>query len=130
MSLDFDLRKIDREKYPNIKWGENRETYNPITHACIWATMAVGIGQPEKDPEEWVRRNLMYNHMLGHLKGLGPDDSDLSTEELTVALWDHRGLHTNVQNLTRPQWFKQMRRVMEAQMDRFPIPAELLEEAR
>lgn len=103
MSLDFDYSKVDRDKYPDIE-GD----INPVTNALIWHTMNVGMGQHEGKEDEWVFRVLFFEKALSPSLQRYDENADrfvnrpLTAEEIR----DHSGLRTNVTNITRTAFLK------------------------
>jgi hypothetical protein len=101
MSLDYMLDKI--EDYENVCWlpaptKENPEAVemNPVTHALIFATIAVGIGKITKENvAEFAARFRMLEKI---------DGAWLAGSITDVEFRAHIGLATNVSNETRAQW--------------------------
>jgi len=99
MSLNYQLTKI--ENYEELCWvkkGEEHYELNPVTHALIFATMVVDIGEiTTKNYEEFYARMTLFGKL---------NDITYPTIEDVRA---HIGLHTNVfPSATRNQWLKRM----------------------
>jgi hypothetical protein len=112
MALNYWFDNIhDYENVVWIKTGEKNEdgsdemTMNPVTHALIFATMSVGIGDiREKNMDEFVARFRIIEKLQGPFiiedgKGRRLEDHELAA---------HIGLRTNVSNETRAAWVRRI----------------------
>lgn len=106
MSLDFEYEKVDAEKYPPTEDGY----INMITNACVWMTMNVGMGQPSKDPDEWVFRVLFWEQALSpHLREWDEERQLFDVRPLTAEeVRDHADIHTNVTQISRTAFMKKV----------------------
>lgn len=97
MSLDWDLSKIeDRDTVCRVTDADGNKVMSPATHALIWSTMAVGLGQiTEKNAEVFYAR-VSYWEALRNI----PQDERITPTDVQA----HIGLRTNVSDETDRQW--------------------------
>lgn len=112
LSLDFRYDTVDQAKYPPVKqvrFGAEVEEMNPITVACIWATMSVDYGNPMDNPDEWVFRVQLYEKIAGASVFDYDEETGRTPHYLTVEeLLDHVGITTNVINKARSTFLKKI----------------------
>jgi len=102
MALHYYFEKIDN--YENVVWvGEGEDkTMNPVTHALIFATLAVGLGEiTDKNVAEFAARFRIVEKIDGAYVTTGKGKPHYITDEEFIA---HIGLRTNVGNETRASW--------------------------
>jgi hypothetical protein len=112
MALNYWFDNIN--DYENVVWiktgkknddGSDEITMNPVTHALIFATLSVGIGDiTDKNIDEFVARFRIIEKLQGPFiiedgKGRPMEDHELAA---------HIGLRTNVSNETRAAWVRRI----------------------
>lgn len=98
MALEYNITKVDKDKYPHGKDGK----LNPITDALIWMTVYVEMGVPARDKEEWVRRVTIYEKVFGPHLVQRDENGEWEPCALTEQeIKDHAGMHTNAPNSTK-----------------------------
>lgn len=112
MSLNWNLSAIKDNE--SLCWvnkgpgedGEDEHEMHPVTHALIWATMAVDLGEiTEKNWQEFWARVAVHEEVCGafifqHEKGKGPEPVFITPEQVKA----HIGLTTNVRSLKETAW--------------------------
>jgi len=98
MALNWNISKC--KDVEEIKSGQEWGT----THALIWATMTVGLGEiSENNLNEFLFRLKVIEKTFGPLLIKGPGETLCFTPEMVRK---RIGLSTNVSNETRSAWLK------------------------
>ena len=123
MSLNWDLTKIDG--YETLCWmpdpssdtadpNGDGKVMNPVTHALIWSTISVGIGEiTEANAQEFFTRLSMYERVYGPMLTVYNAETDQHEPQFLTPgdVRAHIGLHTNVfPKVTDAAWLKNLMR--------------------
>lgn len=105
MALHWNVENV--HDYENVCWigeGDEREI-NPITHALIFLTMSVGLGEiTDKNADEFYARVHVMEQIHGHFTHIGGEGVYISPLDVQR----HIGLTCNVANETRAQWARRI----------------------
>jgi hypothetical protein len=105
MSLNWNLSKIANKDTVCFTQHEDGQRLTGLTHALIWATIAVDLGQiTAKNITEWQIRLQMIAVAYGD-----PAWGEITRQQLEA----HIGLSTNVSNTTRTKFLRKIALVME-----------------
>src|SRR3954451_21061687 len=104
MALSYWLDGI--EDYKNVVWmqqdGTTEKRMNPATHALIFVTIAVGLGEITIDNvDEFAARTRIIERIDGPFLTARDGADRYFTDADFIA---HIGLRTNVHSETRTQW--------------------------
>ena len=107
MSLNYDLSTI--KDWEKVTKHPDRAELTPVTHALIWATIAVGSGHiTELNAYQFYRRLSFSERARGSY--LQKWDGEASSERyITIAeVRAHVGLSTNADTMTDAQFLKKV----------------------
>lgn len=111
MSLDFKLGDI--KNYRELCWtdsqlGHDCKQLTGLTHALIWDTMTVGLGEvTEKNLDEWMYRLCIMDRVY-------PREMKITRQDLV----SHIGLRTNASTFTRAAFKKKAMNMLDGEARR------------
>lgn len=109
MSLDFGLGGI--KNYKELCWTDAEaggKQLTGLTHALIWDTMTVGLGEiTEKNLDEWMYRLCIMGRVC-------PREMKITRQDLV----NHIGLRTNASTFTRAAFKKRAMDMLDGEARR------------
>jgi hypothetical protein len=105
MSLNWNVKNVENnETVCFVGEGDEREI-NPITHALIFMTMSVGLGEiTDKNADEFYARCHIMEQTHGAYTRIGSEEVYITPQDIQR----HIGLYCNVANETRAQWARRI----------------------
>jgi hypothetical protein len=101
------------DRFTHVGEGDDKRLH-PVTHALIWATMAVDLGEiTSKNIDEWMFRlealELIGSAIMTRWEGEKPFPHTPARHELQQRI----GLRTNVADITRAQFLNKIKAIVK-----------------